>query len=116
MEQGFLYFNEHLKPVATRRGGPEVRKKNKLVELVNPDPSLTLSANPGMDMGPVTRIIGLATKPSTDPHLAHLSLTDLVRLRLEKRRTPTYASLEEFFNIRGSCHLVEEINGDFFCD
>ena len=58
----------------------------------------------------------MATKPSTHPPLAHLSLADLARLRLEKRANPTYSSLEEFFYIRGSCHLIEEIQGDFYCD
>ena len=67
-------------------------------------------------MGPVTRIDGLATKPSDDRELAHLSLTDLVRLRLIKRMTPAYSSLGEFFKIRISFHIVEEINGDFSCD
>ena len=67
-------------------------------------------------MGPVTKIIGLATKPSDDRELAHLSLTALVRLRLIKRMTPAYSSLGEFFKIRISFHIVEEINGDFFCD
>ena len=42
MEKGYLYFNEHLKPVATRVGGPAVRKKNKLVESPHPEPELTL--------------------------------------------------------------------------
>ena len=95
-----------------------MRQKNKVVELLNPDPAMTLSANPGMDLGgPVSKIIGLArTKATLDRELAHLSLKDLVRLRLIKRITPTYASLEEFLKIRNSCHLVEEINGEFFCD
>ena len=116
MEKGYLYFNEHLKPVATRVGGPAVRKKNKLVESPHPEPELTLSAAPGLDMGHVDKLIALATKPSTHPSLAHLSLADLARLRLEKRANPTYSSLEEFFYIRSSCHLIEEIQGDFYCD
>lgn len=117
-EAGYVYFNSHLKAKPTRRGGPDVRQKNKVVELLNPDPAMTLSANPGMDLGgPVSKIIGLArTKATLDRELAHLSLKDLVRLRLIKRITPTYASLEEFLKIRNSCHLVEEINGEFFCD
>ena len=75
-----------------------------------------VSAAPGLDMGHVDKLIALATKPSTHPPLAHLSLADLACLRLEKRANPTYSSLEEFFYIRGSCHLIEEIQGDFYCD
>ena len=115
MEEGYIYFNKNLKTLPSRRGGPARRQKNKLVELPNPDPNLTLAASPGMSFGPVSKILGL---PSTSihPDLQHLPLKDLVRLRLEKRRNPTYDSLEGFFKIRNSCHIVEEINNDFFCD
>ena len=115
MEEGFIYFNLHLKPKPSTTGGPALRQKNKLVELPNPDPRLTLSASPGMSFGPVSWIFGL---PSSSVHqeLQHLPLKDLVRLRLEKRLNPTYESLEQFFKIRSSCHIVEEINNEFFCD
>ena len=116
MEDGYVYFNQNLKALPEIRGGPEVRKKNKLVEILDFEPSMTLSSNPGMDMGPVTKLIGLPATNNTDPQLAHLSLPDLVRLRLEKRSHPEYNSFQEFFSIRSSCHLVEEINGDFYCD
>ena len=115
MEEGFIYFNQHLKALPSRRGGPAVRQKNKLVELAAPDPNLTLAASPGMSFGPVSKILGLPSS-SIHPDLQHLPLKDLVRLRLEKRRNPTYDSLEEFFKIRNSCHILEEINNDFFCD
>ena len=62
-----------------------------------------------------TKLISLAAT-DTDQELAHLSLSDLVLLRLEKRSNPQYSSLEEFFQIRRSCWLVEQINGDFYCD
>ena len=116
MEDGYVYFNQNLKALPEIRGGPEVRKKNKLVEILDFEPSMTLSSNPGMAMGPVTKLIGLPATNNTDPQLAHLSLPDLVRLRLEKRSHPEYNSFQEFFSIRSSCHLVEEINGDFYCD
>ena len=115
MEAGYVYFNLNLKASPEENGGPGKRKKNKLVEVLNPQPSQTLSTNPGMDMGPVTKLIGLAAT-DTDQELAHLSLSDLVLLRLEKRSNPQYSSLEEFFQIRRSCWLVEQINGDFYCD
>lgn len=112
-EDGYFYFNEHLAPKPTQRGGPAVRQANKVVELCNPEDSLTLAANPGMDIGEATRIIGLATKGNS---LKDFSLKDLVGLRLTKRRNPAYDSFEEFMAIRTSCHLVEEVNGDYFCD
>ena len=90
-----------------------MRQANKVVELCNPETSLTLAANPGMDIGKATRIIGLVSKGNS---LTNFSLKDLVRLRLTKRRNPAYDSFEEFLAVRTSCHLVEEVNGDYFCD
>ena len=112
-EQGFLYFNENLKPVPSQAGGPPVRKPNKLVELADPEEDLTLAATPGLNKGRVAKILGLASSRNT---FGHLSLVDLVRLRLSKRRRPVYGIYEEFVNIRTCCNLVEEIEGEFFCD
>ena len=105
-EQGFLYFNENLKPVPSQAGGPPVRKPNKLVELADPEEDLTLAATPGLNKGRVAKILGLASSRNT---FGHLSLVDLVRLRLSKRRRPVYGNYEEFVNIRTCCNLVEEI-------
>ena len=83
------------------------------MQLEDPEQALTLAATPGMNMGRVSKIIGLA---SSGNKMTNLSLIDLVRLRLTKRRVPTFDSLEEYVRIRTSCHLVEEIDGQFFCD
>ena len=92
-------------------------KPNKLVELdviANPvEACMTLSATPGMDMPAVSKIIGLQ---SSRNQLTHLSLADLVRLRLSKRKEPVYASFDEFVKVRTSCNLIEEIQGEFYCD
>ena len=115
MEEGYIYFNKHLKALPSRRGGPARRQKNKLVESANPPANVTLAAAPGMSFGRVSKILGLPSS-SIHPEMQHFPLKDLVLLRLEKRVNPTYDSLEEFFKIRSSCHIVEEINNDFFCD
>ena len=86
---------------------------NKLVELADPEEDLTLAATPGLNKGRVAKILGLASSRNT---FGHLSLVDLVRLRLSKRRRPVYGNYEEFVNIRTCCNLVEEIEGEFFCD
>ena len=83
------------------------------MQLEDPEQALTLAATPGMNMGRVSKIIGLA---SSGNKMTNLSLIDLVRLRLTKRRVPTFDSLKEYVRIRTSCHLVEEIDGQFFCD
>ena len=44
MEEGYIYFNKHLKALPSRRGGPAVRQKSKLVESADPHPNLTLAA------------------------------------------------------------------------
>ena len=86
---------------------------NKLVELANPEEVLTLAATSGLNIGSASKIIGLA---STRNQLTHLSLIDLVRLRLTKRRNPAYDSFEDFVKIRTCCNIVEEIGGEFYCD
>ena len=86
---------------------------NKLVELASPEENLTLASTPGLNMGRVSKIFGLA---STRNQLTHLPLIDLVRLRLSKGRNPVYDTFEDFVKIRTCCNIVEEIGGEFYCD
>ena len=65
-EDGFLYFNEHLKAQPSEGGGPPARKPNKLIELANPEEDLTLAATSGLNIGPVSKIIGPELRNGTD--------------------------------------------------
>lgn len=93
--------------------GTEKRKPNKLIELKDPDPSLTLSSVHGEEFGRVSKMFGVATSSNK---IEGPSLSQLMRLRLIKRNNPVYESFEEFIAVRTSCHLVEEVAGEYLCD
>ena len=44
------------------------------------------------------------------------SLAELAKIRIEARADPSYSSLEEFYKIRNSCHLVEQVGHEYYCD
>ena len=43
-------------------------------------------------------------------------LQDSARERLLHRECPSSISFEEYSKMRKSCYIIEERNGDFFCD
>ena len=111
----FLHLRqEHLAPLPRERpGDPVQRKPGKLLE-INPRGKKTLASNPGMDIGEVEMIIAL---PSPRNKLTHLGLVDLAKLRLQQRAHPeTSGTFAEYASIRNSCHLVEVIGRNFYCD
>ena len=107
-----LWYREHLAPQKTA-DGTEKRKLNKIVELKDPDPSLTLSSIHGDRFGPVSKIIGLASSANK---VEGPTLKELMKIRLIKRQNPVYESFDEFIAVRTSCHLVEEVDCEFLCD
>ena len=112
-EEGWKYYQENLAPLPRRPGEPVQRKPGKLLE-INPRGKRTLSSNPGMALGEVELIIAL---PSPRNRLTNLGLVDLAKLRLQQRAHPeTSGTFAEYVNIRTSCHLVEVIGQDFYCD
>ena len=44
------------------------------------------------------------------------SLKDLAKLRFENRRLPQSQTFEEYTKMRSSCWILEEVEGEFFCD
>ena len=107
-----LWYREHLAPQKTA-DGTKKRKLNKIVELKDPDPSLTLSSIHGDRFGPVSKIIGLASSANK---VEGPTLKELMKIRLIKRQNPVYESFDEFIAVRTSCHLVEEVDCEFLCD
>ena len=113
-EEGYAYFKEHLKKLPpTVPGGPEVLKPGRQIDINNLAGVTLLCNNPGMEMGQVKRVIGLPSKLSK---IKHKSLKELVLLRLQKRSKPEFESLQQYFDIRTSCILVEQIDKEFYCD
>ena len=76
-------------------------------------PSLTLSLIHGDRFRPVSKIIGLASSANK---VEGPTLKQLMKVRLIKRQNPVYESFDEFIAVRTSCHLVEEVEGEFLCD
>ena len=54
--------------------------------------------------------------PSTNTKLSELPLKELAKTRLSTRFDSTSKNFDEFMKIRNSCHLVEQIGDEFFCD
>ena len=43
-------------------------------------------------------------------------MKDLAKLRFENRRLPQSKTFEEYTKMRSSCWILEEVEGEFFCD
>ena len=94
----------------------EKRKPNKVVEWKNVDASLALTSVHGDRFGPVTKMIGLASSLNKVDGPNWPSLKQLMRIGLIKRGNPVYDSFEEFVAVQTLCHLVEQVDKEFFCD
>ena len=88
-------------------GGPEVLKPGRQININNLAGVTLLCHNPGLEMGPVKRVIGLVNQQNK---LQHKSLKELV---LQKRSKPEFESLQNYFDIRTCCTLVEQVGKEF---
>lgn len=41
---------------------------------------------------------------------------DLAKMRMKLRGSPSYASFDHYVKIRTSCCIIEEADGEFYCD
>ena len=115
-ETGYKYFAENLKPLPpTAPGEPELLKPGRQIEINDVSDCRLLWHNPGMDLEGqvVKRIIGL---PSKTNKIQHKSLTQLLVTSLGKRARPMYNNLQEYYDVRTSCHIVEQVGRDFYCN
>ena len=44
------------------------------------------------------------------------SAMDLAKMRMKLRASPSYASFDHYVKIRTSCWIIEEADGEFYCD
>ena len=111
-ELGFRYYCDNLKKLPpTAPGEPELLRPGKQLE-INSVEGLSLLYNKlGME-GQVKRVIIL---PSSSNNMTDKSLKQLAVLRLQKRKIPSFDSLQEYFDVRNSCHIVEQVGREFFC-
>ena len=90
-EEGYSYYKEHLmKLPPTVPRGPEVLKRGWQIDIKNLAGVTLLCNKPGLEMGPVKRVIGLVNQQNK---LQHKSLKELV---LQKRSKPEFKHNFEF--------------------
>ena len=110
-EVGYAYFQENLKRLpSTIPGERDFLRPGKQLEINKLDGLLLLSQTAGLD---VKRVIIL---PSNDNKLPEKSLKELALLRLQNRKKPSFFNIQEYFNIRTSCHLIEQVDREFQYD
>ena len=78
---------------------------------INPKNRYTVSESTGL--GKVTNIWAVN---STSGLESGTTLKERAKARLAQRELPTSCSFDEYLKIRSSCWIVEERDGDFYCD
>ena len=73
-ELRYKYYLENLKPVTSGTNQPPKRKPGRIIEII-PDGKVNLCSNPGMNLGPVTKIIALPTIASSITSAAVSTIT-----------------------------------------
>ena len=73
----------------------------------------TVSESLEFQLGKVDQIWAVTSSSNS---LTELSLKDRAKLRIKMRETLSMASFDEYKAMRNSCWLLEERDGDFFCD
>ena len=112
-EMGYSYYVKNLKKIpSTRPGEPDMLRPGKQLEINKIDSLKLLGNSPGMDME-VKRVIIL---PSSSNRIENKSLKELAIQRLQKRKSPNFESLQEYFDICTSCHIIEQVGNEFYCD
>ena len=106
-EEGYQYYIENLKKLPNGK-----RKPGNQVEVV-PDGKFTICDSKDVQLGKVTKLIVLKSSANT---LTDHTLVELAKMRIEKREKPIYKSLHDFFVIRNSCHIIEVVGNEYYCD
>ena len=83
------------------------RKVNKIVE-VKPDGKYTLCEDNGI--GKVDKMYVMSSSQNNE------SLESIAKKRIEARNNPVVKSLDEYKLLRNSCHIIECVNTEFYCD
>ena len=108
-EAGYGYYLNNLKMLPSGK-----KKKGCIVEVTGNFP-YTLSQSSGI--GKVSKILALKSSINT---IDNKELQQLAYDRIQSRADPKFSSLEEYYTIRNSCHLVEVVETstgtEYFCD
>ena len=104
-EAGYQYFVENLKRL------PSGQRKPGCVVEVNPENKYKLCEV--QQIGKVNKIIVLKSSANT---LLDCTLEELAKLRILARGCSSAESLDDYMELRKSCHIVEQCGREFYCD
>ena len=79
---------------------------------INPKGKYRVSESLEFQLGSVTNRWAIASQSDESGK----SLKDLAKIRIANRELPDSETFDEFMRMRTSCWILEERNGDFFCD
>ena len=103
--------------LSLRTSGYQWYRANKLgtdkILRINPQGKYTVSESSEFNLGKVTNIWAIN---SSEGLKSGKSLKERVKERLANRETPLSSSFDDYMRIRSSCWLLEERDGDYFCD
>ena len=99
-----------------RTQGYQWAKSNKVgsdrIISINPKNKYTISESLEFQLGKVDNIWAV----SSTNNILDNSLKDRAKERIKQRGEPSFSSYEEYQQVRNSCWLIEEREGDFYCD
>ena len=80
---------------------------------INKTGKYTVSESTEFQLGKVDQLWAVTSSSNTFPDQ---SLKERAKRRIRERGEPTCSSFEEYKAMRTSCWIVEERDGDFYCD
>ena len=120
-----LLYGSRLDLLETHKDGLKLKtqgyqwmKANKLntsdkIVRVDPKGKYTISESPEFTLGKVDKLWVVA---SSDNPFPDTSLKKLAKQRINLRGNPDFSSFDQYMKIRQSCWILEERDGEFYCD
>lgn len=103
--------------LSLRTDGYQCYKANKSrtdkIIRINPNDKYTISESSEFLLGKVSNLWAVC---STAGSKTGLSLKERAKERIANREVPVSGSFDDYMRIRSSCWILEERDGDFFCD
>ena len=105
------------KSLSLRTDGYQWYKANKTradkILKINPKDKYTVSESCEFVLGEVCSLWAVSSSAGLK---SGKSLKELAKERIMNRRVPLSASFDQYMEIRSSCWILEERDGDYFCD
>ena len=103
--------------LSLRTNGYQWYKSNKMASdkglRINPKEKYSVSESSEFLLGKVTNLVAIN---SSEGLKSGKSLKERAKERLAHRKVPQSSSFDDYIRIRSSCWILEERDGDFFCD